>query len=193
MTRSTRPRRSSTEGTRSSSTPARSSAATEASTVRRVVKAIGGSMGDGSIVQHVECGLHSGFPPCCIAFGWIYSSLLASATVDMSYDEMDALRAPYHRLRGSRGLGYYACPACLLRGNIVTVVKCGCDDEYITHVQRSLEATATRKRKPAGWVSACLLRLEAVETPHPDPDAEDAIDRANAAWHRAVIARNRAP
>lgn len=173
-------------------TPTPSLVEIEVLAVRAVVKALGGSMRDASVVHHVECGLHSGFPPCCIAFGWIYSSLLANATVDMSYEEMDAVRAPYHKLRNNHGVGYYACPACLLRRNIVTVRKCGCNDEYTAHVQRSLEATAKRKHKPAWWVSACLLRLEE-QRPNPDADAEDAIDRADAAWDRAVIARNRAP
>lgn len=160
--------------------------------VRHIVKAIGGSMRDGYLVHHVECGLHSGFPPCCIAFGWIYSSLLAVKAVGLSYADMDDLRAPYRSMRGSRRADYYACPACLLGGNIVKAKKCRCHAEFAAHIRRELEETAKRKRKAAGWVRACLASLENQDDDALDVDAADALDRGDAAWHREVIARNRA-
>lgn len=68
----------------------------------------------------IECGLHSGFPACCVKFyacDWMW---------------MNHLQATVHRKKmfekaeqlGIASFGYIVCPACLEKGRHVEVKPC---------------------------------------------------------------------
>lgn len=64
-----------------------------------------------SDVAAIRCGLHSGFPRCCIRF-------FIGPGTQMS----DADRATYFET--TPGVGYMPCPACVASGTFVKVKPC---------------------------------------------------------------------
>jgi len=95
---------------------------------------------DGTI-HNVDCGIHSGFPPCCITFfakGWdrwilAYSTLRAHGE---TREQLLARADPLQReallamdsyrdmpLLGAR-VGYIPCPRCALLRDFVSPLRC---------------------------------------------------------------------
>jgi hypothetical protein len=72
--------------------------------------------------ETIECGLHSGIPPCCVFFFvkvWQYN-------VDNMVYREGYLRTQNAFLgvrRPEDGPGYVMCPACLLTRNVVQLKK----------------------------------------------------------------------
>src|SRR6266480_1449406 len=65
------------------------------------------------VSQIVKCGIHSGYPSCCISY---YVSL-----GDNQASKVGAIN------------GYVPCPYCRKTGNIVTPKSCDCySDKYVT-------------------------------------------------------------
>ena len=66
----------------------------------------------------IECGLHSGIPPCCVRFyamRWMFSV------------EGDAFRRVHQKLMnrwGRANLGYISCPTCCKTGLRAVVLPC---------------------------------------------------------------------
>ena len=93
-------------------------------------------------VRVVECGLHSGFPLCCIMFyakiwrPWVVT--LPSVCEEGDFDLVKMHRIlrridPALELASVRQwayvkqcgeVGYIRCPACVLNGNVVKVQRC---------------------------------------------------------------------
>jgi hypothetical protein len=83
----------------------------------------------------IECGLHSGFPPCCVIF---YITVWArsvgfkkdKSSVDMFHFTQfcENYLTPVTRLTGLAVSGYVPCPACILARHFVTTKKCNCMD-----------------------------------------------------------------
>lgn len=65
----------------------------------------------------IECGLHSGFPPCCVAF-------YVTQKMWMDNIEQDAYNKRIYKKNNS--YGYVPCPDCLKSGNKVIVIECDC-------------------------------------------------------------------
>jgi hypothetical protein len=77
----------------------------------------------------IECGMHSGFPRCCILF---FVKVWRNWMEQRDCALMDAyLRT--QRALGVGSAGYVRCPACVLAGNAVPVKDCFC------HRQRSFK------------------------------------------------------
>jgi hypothetical protein len=69
-------------------------------------------------LMEIECGLHSGFPKCCILFFVKVWRSCRPTPPQSYYSTMQAL--------GVEPPGYIPCPTCLLAGNIVPVKPCAC-------------------------------------------------------------------
>lgn len=68
--------------------------------------------------RSVECGTHSGFRPCCIAFfvtSWMW---LSAAERSRYWTTIDR--------RAREVPGYVPCPTCVARKRFVRVKSCGC-------------------------------------------------------------------
>lgn len=78
----------------------------------------------------VECGLHSGFPPCCIEFFVTTWRPLALARLDSNHPGLAAVDE-YRQLLGHNG--YIPCPSCLQEKRAVRVKHC---DWHLTAKQR---------------------------------------------------------
>jgi hypothetical protein len=77
------------------------------------------------VIQEVHCGLHSGFPDCCILF---FVTFWASAP--------DAVRDFYADLVSNLAVkrpGYIPCPRCLLGGDFVEVKRCNRNEVRSPH------------------------------------------------------------
>ena len=97
----------------------------------------------------IECGLHSGFPPCCVAFYanhkiWMdnderdaYNKRSYDKGVSVFYERLktytlpgditdDEAKVKVQALLTDSLFGYVPCPSCLESYNKVTVLKCDC-------------------------------------------------------------------
>lgn len=80
----------------------------------------------------VECGLHSGFPRCCIIFFVTAYAPLGFAD-HLRTKERRAFEH-YKKLNRDRGMdGYIACPQCLIKRTVVRVKPC---DWHLTARER---------------------------------------------------------
>lgn len=71
-----------------------------------------------SVTREVRCGLHSNFPPCCVA--WYVLFYRRNAWT---------IKGKFYRLTARRMLPeprYVPCPKCLLTGRKQTLLWCGC-------------------------------------------------------------------
>jgi hypothetical protein len=83
------------------------------------------------LTYDVECGLHSGIPPCCVLW---YAAECREAIMQAHADgnrvamrRFDAYRDKVDRVaarRGIRGWGYVPCPLCLRSGRVVRLRRC---------------------------------------------------------------------
>jgi hypothetical protein len=98
-------------------------------TLRRVAELLG--EGD---AHRIGCGLHSGFPPCCIRF----------------FIETDGRPLDRHykiAMEAARPLGYLPCPVCLREKRFVEVRRCNCNADFYAVVARAAGApVGTRPR-----------------------------------------------
>src|SRR5262249_7406902 len=78
----------------------------------------------------IECGLHSGFPRCCVLFFvgvyWPLAELAYHAGVEIARWPLASYRAAIDAACGIERPGYIPCPSCLLARNFVTVKDCHC-------------------------------------------------------------------
>jgi len=71
--------------------------------------------------RDVECGLHSGIPPCCVLF---YVAEWRPLVHELGNDH-PAVAAHSRRMFRVRP-GYVPCPACMRRGAFVRIRDMGC-------------------------------------------------------------------
>ncbi len=82
-------------------------------------------------VVEINCGLHSGFPECCILFYVTFWASLFTWSGDGSYRSAYAAgryklyRRMMEQIAG-RWVGYIPCPACLLARKFVEPKECSC-------------------------------------------------------------------
>ena len=87
-------------------------------------KKIGVSRESLTDLTHIECGLHSGYPRCCVLFyvkfWWPYHAAWHAGRADLSGV------APYRQTLDALKIraGYVPCPACALAENIVVPKPC---------------------------------------------------------------------
>lgn len=117
--------------------------------VRVACEKIGVDPRDPEVYRAVLCGLHSGFPICCIAFWvrfeWAWSSMLEGPMCGETNEDRIAGMTPLQRAgwaqimahrdwskarnladgHGQRD-GYVRCPACVVNGHYARVRRCGC-------------------------------------------------------------------
>lgn len=70
-------------------------------------------------LKAVHCGMHSGFPLCCIMFQglvWVY----------IPSEMKNKINNWRKKVIGDVHPGYIMCPKCVLSKNIVSVVRCDC-------------------------------------------------------------------
>ena len=92
------------------------------------------------MLNDIECGLHSGFPPCCVAF-WTFGynklrfineilpiSSIGSVTFKQWLSHNIKVKYLYFgKNKGNKYVfGYIPCPICLIRINKKTVKRCRC-------------------------------------------------------------------
>lgn len=63
----------------------------------------------------IECGIHSGFPACCISFYIVRLLLFSKQQVKNYWKKIN---------QSSVSWGYIPCPDCLATNNMVEVKKC---------------------------------------------------------------------
>jgi len=100
-----------------------------------LLRQIGDCAPDDATIRIVDCGLHSGFPACCVAFfakvWWpLHVAQRSSHARRKTRKQAAALIDNYHRalgqLRADRPhLEYVPCPRCLRSGDFVSMRPCG--------------------------------------------------------------------
>jgi hypothetical protein len=90
--------------------------------VLRAIEAMAEDATDTVTINRVECGLHSGFPLCCIVF---FVKLWGPVVMDTD-DRW--FYVSYHAMLAQLGVsaGYIPCPRCALERSIVEVRPCNC-------------------------------------------------------------------
>jgi hypothetical protein len=77
----------------------------------------------------IECGLHSGYPACCVAFHVLIWQSLTQGEDSETEDCYLGLSETVDRYLGlidAAGGTRIQCPACLLKKRVVQVKKCDC-------------------------------------------------------------------
>lgn len=96
---------------------------------------------DNDILEHITCGLHSGFPECCI-FYYLTCYLpvieLNTTRNEINFDEYNnhisvifdqeiyELYQRLYKLDNDYYVGYIRCPSCILVNKRVEVKSCNC-------------------------------------------------------------------
>ena len=80
--------------------------------------------------QDIRCGIHSGFPPCCIAFfigPWKLVSLIGRdhCSHNILWSTYWTLRTLSEELYNNESR-YIQCPICLARGKVIEAKDCNC-------------------------------------------------------------------
>lgn len=70
-------------------------------------------------LRNIQCGIHSGFKPCCIAF----FSLVAEPLYELKRFEL-ARKIRERLVPRKLNKGYIPCPLCIYRGSFVKPKKC---------------------------------------------------------------------
>lgn len=73
--------------------------------------------------QMIRCGLHSGFPPCCVSY--FVNVWVPNGGTVAGMGRTMAVRAHARALQRAR-VGYIPCPSCLAQRRIVRVRSCRC-------------------------------------------------------------------
>lgn len=81
--------------------------------------------------ETIECGLHSGFPPCCIQFYvtvWLWVPKTRKSKFFREYWEKMDRNHKHGKTRSSYDketyIGYIPCPSCLNKKNFIKVKRC---------------------------------------------------------------------
>lgn len=119
---------------------------TDVDAVVALLRRLGETSPDDATIHNVDCGIHSGFPPCCIAFFvkiWKPFQLATLPTTNCcasledhlehaTPQEMFALHSIETYLHFSdsssavkRSINYVRCPRCVLEGVVVEPRSCG--------------------------------------------------------------------
>lgn len=99
--------------------------------VLRLASKLGVEPSNHVALNRIECGLHSGFAPCCIAFFVTVWGPLMDA-YDGELDQQDPLALGimdgYRTFADQHApqCGYVPCPACVLSGSVRKVKPCNC-------------------------------------------------------------------
>lgn len=118
--------------------------ATYTATARDLATELAVDLSDRITMETIECGLHSGFPRCCIAFFVKTWRLLFVAINQAPRGEGARARRGYNAyLRQTRGTNYVPCPNCLSKRRFVNVKACDCEVKR----QRALR-NRSRKSRP---------------------------------------------
>ena len=102
----------------------------EQAAVVAVLRQIGDFDPDDPTIRFVECGLHSGFPPCCVAFFvqvWWPANVMEGRSRKLR--EVRALVSNYRRVLDRmrddyEHVEYIPCPDCVLSKRFVAMKKC---------------------------------------------------------------------
>lgn len=94
---------------------------------RQVAREIGVDLTDRVAMRMIECGLHSGFPTCCVAFfvrvWWPWMLAIDGLSTRR---RADAFVASDDYAKWTTRPGYVACPKCVVDQNFVEVKACDC-------------------------------------------------------------------
>jgi len=97
-----------------------------------------------SVAHDVECGTHSGIPPCCIAwFMLVRKHMVPGSPEWLAYER--TLRAARPKRRGH--VGYATCPTCIAARRFVRVRSCTCSrasDKTIEGISRGWRSRSVR-------------------------------------------------
>jgi hypothetical protein len=91
--------------------------------VIRLLREMGESRPSDGTIHLVECGLHSGFLPCCVIFFvqvWIPLRDGEKSALAASDEYLTVVRS----LRGGGRGGHIPCPDCLRKRRVVVPKKC---------------------------------------------------------------------
>jgi hypothetical protein len=95
---------------------------------RDLAREIDVDLTDRTAMQMIVCGLHSGFPPCCITFFVKTWWPFFVAIYQMPARERSKARSTYDAyLRQTRGTNYVPCPRCVADRRFVKVKACDCE------------------------------------------------------------------
>lgn len=109
-------------------------------TIRRSVR----SRALGQVAHDIECGTHSGIPPCCIA--WF---ILVRMHQEPGSPEWLAYEHSLQEARPARNgkLGYAPCPECIKARRFVHVRSCRCEPGDVRTLA-GVSADWRRRRRP---------------------------------------------
>jgi hypothetical protein len=96
-------------------------------TMRELAIRIDADPASPAVARMIECGLHSGFPACCVAFfvkiWWPWATTIDALSVRR---RADALIAYDSYQQWTKQAGYVPCPRCALERKFVEVLPCDC-------------------------------------------------------------------
>ena len=107
---------------------------------RQVALEFGTDPADRASMQMIECGLHSGFPKCCVVFfvkvWWPYMIAIDQLSPRARADALIPFDA---YLKWTTRPGYVPCSKCIVERSFVEVLACDCE-------ARRLRAAAKTRR-----------------------------------------------
>jgi len=100
------------------------------------------------LAHDIECGTHSGFPPCCIAwFIMVKRTMQPGSRAWRAYERALLRAAPARRGK----VGYAPCPACVAARRFVRVASCTCavlrNGAHVPNKDRTLEGISRDWKK----------------------------------------------
>lgn len=105
---------------------------------RELAAKLGIELDDKFRMHDIVCGLHSGIPPCCVAFFVMtWEPLMFEEWLAEEEKDTERLETIEHLMAGwwncitepDDNWGYIPCPACFLQGKRVKVRRCKCYDK----------------------------------------------------------------
>jgi hypothetical protein len=108
----------------------------KAPTARQLAIELGEDSANQHVVHMIECGLHSGFPKCCIAFfvkvWWPWLLAIDQLSTRARASAMPAFNT-YQKWNGQPG--YVPCPRCAIEKSFVKVIPCNCEEQIKREVR----------------------------------------------------------
>lgn len=110
-------------------------------------------------LKDITCGMHSGFPKCCILFfisvwrHYMYMLYDLDTLPERTYRRSQALFTEFQEMLEAQGIGragYIPCPRCQLEKNIVKVKTCNCRRQRTLKLDK--EADAIVEAVISAWV-----------------------------------------
>ena len=100
-------------------------------TTRQLALQIDANPASPAVARMIECGLHSGFPACCVAFfvkvWWPWAAAIDQLPARAQAEAQDAYDT-YQRW--STRPGYVPCPSCVVARRFVEVLPCDCEKRF---------------------------------------------------------------